>query len=900
MEDHPNHHPPRWAQRLLHGYCPEEVMEEIEGDLEEAFYHRLEKEGPALARRQYCIDVLRFFNPLTFRKARRIRAQSITFPVNHPAMWNNYLKIALRNIRKQKLFSLINILGLAVGLAFVILVFLFVQHELSYDRFHSNAENIYRVEEVQYQQSGLEDKPSLFKAEQEGIVKYGYLPLPTGPVMQEEIPEVLRFSRFTPTEAVVSRGEQIFSEKIHLVDSTFFRLFDFELLAGNPEEVLDEKNRLVISPGIARKYFGYENPLGRELQVVTYTDTLACTVSGIVEPPPANSSLQFDMLLNIRHKPGYEKSITQWGSFNTGLFVELAPGSSLAAVEKKLQAFAREYMADTYTFLKDRFKLSEEDKIFELNLSPLPDIHLDPSVTWKGSAGNPMNIFILSGLGLIILLTACLNYISLALTSASGRTREVGIRKVLGSTRWQLSLQFWVEAQLLVLISLLLALGLAAWFLPVFNAFVQRNLAFDLGQQAGLALALLGIMIITGLLAGGYPAGIISRIRAAEVLKGKTYRYKPGLTQGIVVLQNALSVFLIISALIMYRQMDFINSKDLGYDTDQVLVLDLKTSAGENSELLLERMRNSLEGRNGIREIAAANVSFNQGANIRGFGYEGEVQSAYYYRVSQNYLSTLGIELLEGRNFSTAKGMDKEGAIIINEALAEQLGMENPIGQRLPWGEGKALTIIGLVKDYHVESLNQPVQPVMLTMDDAEGGLAALLVKISGREIAPAIEAVQSTWKAAAPGRPFEYTFLDEDVAAQYESYQRWMNIIWASTLFAIFIACLGLFGLSGIFAVNRRKEVSIRKVFGARTANILLLLNKNLFKLAFLSLLIATPVAWWSMRQWLANFEYKAEMGWGPFVIAGAISLCLAVATVSYHALRTALANPVEALREE
>lgn len=900
MKDKNNNSPPHWAQRLLHWYCPDSLTEEIEGDLLEAFHFNLAKEGLRQARRRYAVDVVRFFNPTTFRKGRQASASVHRYPINQAVMWNNHLKLAVRNILKHKLFSFINIFGLSLGLAFVILAWLFVAHEYSYDSFHANGANIYRVNEVEYHQSGLEDETSLFKQEQEGVSKYAYLPLATGPTLQEEFPEVMRYTRYDETNTIVRRGKHIFSEKVHLVDSTFFELFDFKLMAGDADEVLNGKNRIVVSPEAARKYFGSENPMGKQLEVITYTDTLLCTVTGLAPHPPANSSLQFDLLLNIRNAPNYEKKMTQWGSFNTVLFVELAEGTTPAAFEDKLQRFAGQYLAGTIDYLKGRFNLTDKDNIFELTLTSLKDIHLEHSISWLAPTGNPLNIFILSGLALIILLMACLNYISLAITGAAGRTREVGIRKILGSSRGQIRLQFWAEAQLVVVMALAAAAGLAWWSLPAFNDFVQRELSLRLMDQAPFLLSLLGIAFLTGLIAGGYPAAFAARFKPVKVLKGDTYRYEPRFTRAIVVVQNTLSVFLIISALVMYRQMNFINNKDLGYDTSQTLVLKTHSGSGEDAELLAQRMKNALKGKNEIQNVAATSISFNQGYDIRGFEYKGKQQSAFYYRVDPDYIPALDIELAAGRNFSDAYGSDKTNAAIINEQLAKDLGMENPVGQSIPWGKEKEYTIIGLAKDYHVTTLNQPVQPVLLVMDGSEAGLDAFLVKISAGKVSQAVQIVEKAWEAVAPGRPFEYTFLDEDVAEQYAGYARWSSIIGASTLFAILIACLGLFGLAGIFAVNRQKEIGIRKVLGAGLEHILLFLNKGLLQLSLLALLFGAPLAWWAMRAWLSNFEYKIQMSWDVFALAGVACLVLAILTVSYHSLRSALANPVDALRNE
>lgn len=840
-------------------------------------------------------------------------------------MLKNYLKIALRNLRKQKLYALINILGLALGIACCVLIYLFVRHELSYDRFHEKADFIFRVDNVRYEipEAAIQSRPSFDSRAPEGVTKSANLPLPAGPTLQQRYPEIQRFVRYDESRALLCHGAVVFEEPVSYVDAMFFDVFSFRLLHGDPATALADNHSIVVTPEIARKYFGDAPALGQTLQVRIRNEVRPFTVSGIVEPPPANSSLQFQVLLPIANKPFYDFHIDNWNSFNTIHFLELAPGSDAGQVQDKLQAFVNERFAESIAQQRLRYNLPDDARTMAFALTPLTAIHLDASVPWTG-ASNPLYSYILSGIAVLILLIACINYITLALTRSSGRAREVGIRKVAGAQRRQVAWQFWGETQLLALVALVAGVVLAELFLPVFNRLSGKALALDYFLDGGFLLVLLALASLTGLIAGSYPASILARFNPVQVLKAQThFKVKPRFTRALLVLQFALSAFLIISSAIMYKQLAFVTGKDLGYDEAQVMILPTHTGWSEAGTRLMQRFREQVASHSGVASVSGMSPAFTKGWNVYAFGMEGELREAFIYAVDEQFVEALGIELVAGRDFSAEHVTDATDAILVNEALVRHMGWlgemdslaalrgpdyspaspdwEQAIGKLVPWkGETNPSAVIGVVKDFHFLSLEQSIQPLILHMDPAQGGIGNVVVKLHPGNIAESLSDLKMAWAEVAPNTPFDFWFLDEAVAGQYATYTRWLQIMGYATAFAIAIACLGLFGLAGLTAINKTKEIGIRKVLGAGTAQIVLLLNRDLVKLILMSLLLAAPVSWYVMERWLADFAYRVDIGPGVFLVAGLAALTIALLTVGFHAVRAALANPVDSLRNE
>lgn len=819
-------------------------------------------------------------------------------------MLKNYLKIAFRNIRKQKLYSIINIVGLTLGITCCIVIYLFIQDEFSYDQFHENSNDIYIVEEINYYdiKENIEPTPFFDTRTPEGLRKSPWLPLSLGPVLKDRIPEIKDFVRADQFTTILRIGEDSFEEELTYADASFFTIFSFPLIQGDPETALSEPGSLVLTREMATKYFGERNPVGETIFVTIRNEDKPFIVTGVAKAPPTNSSTPFSIITNIKESPYYERNLDRWNSFNTPVFLHLETGADIASVTAKINDFVVEKWGNEFESDRERRGLPAEADVMEFGLVPLTSLHLDASIEWINSS-NPLYSYILGAIGVLILLIACINYITLALARSSSRAKEVGIRKTSGAKQNQIALQFWGETQLLTIFAMIIGICLSEIVLPYFNSVSGKSLSINYLDNAGFLIALLSIALTSGLIAGSYPALILSRYQPAKVLKGlSNFQFKPRLTKGLLVVQYSLSIFLIISSVIMFKQMDFVSGKDLGYNEEQVLFIPTHTGWNEEGTKLMELYRNELNGTQGVANVSGMAPAFTSGSNRYGFQVEGEEFRSYIYFVDEQIIPTLGFELLAGRNFSEDRPSDETESIIVNEALINALGWQDePIGKLLPWrSQENPSTIIGVVKDFHFQSLEVEIQPMLMHMDHSEGGVASIAVKIEPGMIGETLPKLEEKWAEVSPHRPFNFWFLDDAVANQYDDYQRWLQIMGTATLIAIIIACLGLFGLAGLTAVNKTKEIGIRKVLGAGIDQIIILLNKDVVLLIVISMLIAAPASWYIMEQWLSDFSYRISINVGVFIISTVVALVLAVLTVSYHSVKAALANPVDSLKTE
>lgn len=881
--------PPQRITRFLESICPEYLFEGIIGDLEEQFYDDLEAFGEKRAKRRYWWNTLRFVRPEILLR------NNSNFSIINTIMISNYIKTAGRNMAKRKMFSFINAFGLSIGIAFCILIFLYIKDEKSFDKFHANSHKIYRVEEKAYDFWDPEpDKPYNYSA---------YIQTGLGPVLKEEVPQVQLATRFNGGgNAIVANGEKVFTEQLAYIDPDFFKMFSFETLAGNQDQFLSEKYQVVLTPKIAEKYFDSQDVLGKTLKIDIQGENEFAVV-GIITSPPANSSLQFDMLVSQTVRPYYDKNVERWQNFNTPTFIQLSDNADMSAISENLSKIVDKYMGEALARDVEEYSIPEDIKPFEYQLTGFQDIHLDTQITWTKSS-DPKYAMILGGIAFLILLIACINYISLSLTASAARQTEVGVRKSVGAQRGQLINQFAFESVILAFLSMVIGIILMFIFLPAFNGFTNKELSFDaitIMQVFGIGL---GLAVVVGLISGFYPAFYLSAVKPSQVLKGGfTTKMKAGFTKPLVVLQFALSAFLIISSVIMYQQMEYVTTKDLGYDQEQVIVVPTQMGWNEESNKAVERMRTRLSQESFVSGVAGTSLSFNQGYSRYGYEIDNEHRSAYVFAVDPQYIEVLDIEMVEGRNFLT-DGVNDSTDIIVNEALVADMGWENPLEEHLNWREDSASLgskIVGVVKDYHFLSLERTIEPMFLSMDKEQVGyLQQMLIKIKPGELSNAVDKLQSIWNELSPDKPFDYTFLDEDVARQYASYERWMSIMGLATLFAILISCLGLFGLAGINAINRTKEMGIRKVFGAEVMNIFVLLNRQYIWLALIAFVIASPLSWYAMNMWLEDFEYGIEISWPIFAISMGLGLLIALVTVSYHAVKSAYLSPAETLKYE
>jgi putative ABC transport system permease protein len=831
-------------------------------------------------------------------------------------MIKNYFKLALRNIARKKLYTIINLTGLGIASAFCILVYWYVAHERSFDTFHKNLGRLYRVEFSSLNSSREENKTGFFSllmkdAEQRNMIQ-------TPPIfageLKKDFPEIEYAIRVEPGyEAKVRVNNQSFKEQenIAYVDEDFFRVFNFPLEKGNPTTVLAGHNSVVLSKQIAIKFFGKADPIGKTLMLPN-SDSSLYTVSGIVKDFPVNSSFRYDIIIPRTSVPDYQEDIKKGlNTFSDALIVQLKKGTDAQLFQKKLDAFVKKYFAATLqewaTFPGSELKPDD----FHLYLRPFSQAHYNISPGW-GHYTDLKNIYQLVSLATIILLIACLNYILLTLTGTVSRSEEVGIRKTVGASRKQIILQFYIETQLVALIAVVIGFALSVICLPVFSNLIGSDLKLEFFSFKTVAGTLCLIAIALGILAGIYPAFVMSGLRPLNMMrKFSAYRLNPYLSKFLIIAQSSACIILIISTLAINKQMRFINQKDLGFDKEQIITVRNPFDWGnlKATYQLRDRLAHFASMEPSIANFTASFLGYNNSNNHL---ISGEKTMVEAFTVDYNYFPFFKIPIILGRNFSPAIPGDSarlqltdaehmQGAsaawqaAIVNETLYNMLGRPvlNEINRELGG------PIIGVCKDYYPDDLTKKISPVYHKI--AKGFLPFFSFKIkAGQNLPRVMEKIKANWGRLTANEPFSYTFLDETIAKNYQAYFRWMKTVTFSSLLAIIIACMGLFGLSGLTTVARIKEIGIRKVLGASVKDLFVMLNKGTVITALISFIIAVPIALYLVNAWLQNFAYRVHAGWSLFAWGGLISVATALIAVSYHTIKTAITNPVKSLRTE
>lgn len=809
-------------------------------------------------------------------------------------MLQHYIRIALRNLSKQKLLTGINIIGLSVGLACFSLFLLYAVNEFSYDRWHKDADRIFRVNEIWFRDNGTQGGTA-------GV----YMPL--GPAMKKDFPDVEDFVRIAPNrETTVRVNNQLSRLSVSFADPSFFSFFSFPLLAGTDSVALKDLNGVVLTRNRALQLFGSLNVIGARLEIKTDTSFEPFTVAGVTDNIPFNSSIQFDILGNFQHlltAANRRDAVNSWSQTNGDqTFVRLRTDSRLMADPQRLLQFRFKYYPDEAGRYHKDGKVSAS-----FGLQPLRSLHTtgeDIDAGPPGSTTDPKNIWILLGIAAGILLIAAINFTTLAIARSAGRAREVGVRKVIGGRRYQLIWQFLTESLLVTLLSAGLGWLLARLLLPYFNRLSDRELVFSFSRYPELTWMLAGLVLLIGILAGSYPALVLSGFRPVEVLKSKI---KLGganfFTRGLVTFQFALSIALIIATIVILQQVSYMRSKDLGLIKDNTIVV---RTENVDAKKIYPFFRRTLLSRKEIAGVGASQIGLGEGEGQMGGGFEfnGVDANAIEYPVDADLITTLGMRLAAGRSFSTAIGSDTVSSVIVNEAFLKAytaMRPEEAIGRQFKTrGDNpRSRLIIGVVKDFNFEPLDRLVRPQLFYMP-ATFQPSRFFVRVRAGQTAPAIGAIGEAWKAAVPGLPLRYSFLDEDLDRFYKNEARWRNIFACAGVISIILACLGLFGLASLAAINRLKEIGIRKLLGASIAEIVQLLASSFVRLVLLSSLIASPVAWYFMNRWLQHFAYRIDIRWWLFAATAIIALCIAVLTISVQAVRAALINPVKNLRTE
>ena len=786
-------------------------------------------------------------------------------------MIKNYLKSALRNIKKQKWYSLITLTGLTIGMTCFVLISLYVRYELSYDKFHPHADHIYRV--IAHTREAYRGKSQV-----------AVTPAPLASAMENELAEVLKTTKVSDRKGVISIDGTPFPEnRIYYADPSFLEIFSFPLAAGYARQALNEPYNLLLSRDMAAKYFGSENPLGKIIQV----DQQDYTITGVLENIPGNTHFKFDHLASFAslvEMRGREKMDT-WNSWNYYTYALLHHRTDLPALEKKLN-----------DIIKINF---DEDASQNLWLQPVADIHLHTKANFELESGADIrNVHLLSVIGIFILLIACFNYMNLATARSTLRAREIGMRKVIGASRRRIIRQFLGESCLFSLFALICSSFLIKILLPAFRNFISRELEAGFIQNGTLLLTLTGLTLFIGLVSGSYPALVISSFQPADILSGKAVkgsRKSLLFRNSLVIAQFAVSAALIFCTITVYRQLHFIKNKDVGFSKDHIVTI-------RNPKEGYEAFKNSLLAHLQILEITESD-NLPYGITNASFGkWEGHSPEErllfYRNRVSSNFLDFYNIPIVQGRGFSQ-EFADKDGqAYILNEAAVKTIGWENPIGRSIEFGEDEKGIVVGVIKDFHFAPLHLNIGPLALTPNSEPSPWIS--IKITQKNIPRTLALIESTWKTHSPDGVYSYSFLDDRLDRMYRTEHRLGKTFSIYTFIALFIACLGLFGLASFTTEQRTKEIGIRKVLGASEWDITLLTTKKFIVLVLMANIAAGPVAGYAMKQWLNNFAYRIHIGFGGFALAAAASLLITLMTVGYQSLKAALSNPVNSLRSE
>ena len=796
----------------------------------------------------------------------------------------NYIKIALRNLKRHKGYTFINIAGLAIGMACCILIILYIYSELNYDRYHENADRIYR----------LGTNFDVGKAHAKTAVSNH----PICPTLSRDYPEVLNAARIRPymqRTLVEYKEKQFFEEKIFYADNSVFDVFSFPMIRGDHKSALVTAYSLVITEDVAKKYFADEDPIGKILRLNNDSDF---TVTGIIKNVPPNSHFTFDMLCSFetlyQHNP--EQRERWMGDFNNYTYLLLQENYDFRELEQKFPPLIDKHIGRILKPLGGKV---------EFFLQPLTSIHLHSNLVGEISGNSDIAyIYIFAAIALFILLIACINFMNLSTARSAKRAKEVGIRKVLGSYRGQLIRQFLSESITYSFLAFFIALTLVQLALPLFRSLSGTTLNFQFAEISWLIPCLIGFVFLVGLVAGSYPAFFLSAFRPVRVLKGHS---KAGTANSrfrsvLVVLQFAISIVLIAGTSVIMNQLHYMKERRLGFNKEHVVVLPIMEGSIMQS---IETIKKELKSHNGVVSVAASsNVPGHGTSRQNAFLPEGfelnESQMMGAISIDHNFIPTFDMEVVAGRNFSPGFVTDSSKSVLINDTAAQEFGWDDPVGKTITelTGNGITKTVIGVVRDFHVESLHKKIEP--LYIENEPSGFDYISIRIRPRNISGTMDFLRKKWKEFDSTGTFDYVFLDESFDSQYRAEERLSTIFSYFTLFAIFIACLGLFGLASFTAEQRTKEIGIRKVLGASVYGIVILLSKEFAKWVLIANIIAWPVAYYAMNKWLQDFAYRINMGVWIFILAGVLTLIIALLTVSYQAVKAALSNPVEALRYE
>ncbi len=872
---------------MLHAFLRHDLAEEVHGDLEEKFYSDIKSKSAFKAKLNYWYEVASYIRPFAIKKSKSTYS-------NSTAMLQNYFKIGWRNLSKQKMYSSIKIGGFALGIAACLLIALFIKDELSYDLHYPDGDRIYRVV-VAYNFRGESGKDVWFQA-------------PFAKALKDDYPEIEKAGRYISSELFgagsnqIRRAEELentFEEGFAYADQELLEILQVPMVYGNLKHCLDEPRTIVITKRKADKYFPGENPVGK-LMVTNNDNSNPFKIGGVIEDFPTNSHLKFDFIMTMKGVEFWEGEQSNWGSTNYPTYILLREGADAAQLEKKLLKVIEKYLLPQW-LEEGMVDAQEAAKSGWFVLQPVKDIYLrSEGISDRLAHGDIRFVWLFGAIAVFILVIACINFVNLSTARSANRAKEVGLRKTVGSFRSNIINQFLTESLVFSFLSFAIGIILAWLLLPFFNELSAKALIFPWGEWQ-LYPILIAAVIAVGILAGLYPAFYLSAFMPVNVLKGNVSQGSKNATtrSALVIFQFTTSIALIIGTFIIYRQVDYILNKKVGFDKDQVLMIQGTGTLGKQA---IKTFKNELLQLSSVKSATLSDYLPIKGTKRNGNGFYKEGRSktdhsvgGQMWRVDHDYLKTMGMKLADGRNFSEDMLTDS-ASIIINQQMAKELDLKDPVGQRIQnW---QPYNVIGVVEDFNFESLRNKIEPLAMILGDNSYNIVS--VKINSSNMASALTSIETVWKKFSPNQPIRYSFLDESYARMYDDVQRMGRIFISAAGLAIIVACLGLFALSAFMVEQRSKEISIRLVLGASLKSIFSLLTLNFLKLVLISIVIAAPIAWYMMNQWLQDFTYRTEITWDVFVLAGIIGVLIAVLTISYQSIKAGLIKPVNGLRSE
>jgi putative ABC transport system permease protein len=873
-----NHNSPSIARRILSLMSAYHEKHSIIDDFEETFVEIQKSEGSFRAKHWYWGSVL--ISAAGYLKF---------ITVWRFTMLKNHLVIAYRNFIRHKLYSFINIFGLAIGLSICMIISLWVLRELGFDRFHENHARIYRLERELLRDNLYSRWPIVGGSYKQALI--------------DDYPEILNACRFWRREfAIKDFNNYIHRQELFAVDNSIFEIFDFGLDEGNEQTALSDPMTVVLTRKNALRYCGTEDAVGRFLTFEWEGEQVDFKVTGILEEVPANSHIHFDMLISIASYP--EEGFADWRSNYLYTYVLVSEETSKSELEKKLKTFVTQRLESHYGDLLILNKDRGIHDVLKLHLFPIADIHLHPSVNWEVEAGGSISsIYIFLSVAVLILIIACLNFVNLTTARANKRAKEVSLRKTVGADKSQLKGQFIQESVLLAFISLGIAFVMSALFIRAFNGIFAENLSFSVFLQPQNLIILVGATFFVGVFAGLYPALYLTRFEPVKVLKGgpQSGSGKSAFRRNMVVIQFSISIVLIIGMLTVYKQMRYIQTRSLGYDKESVIILPVRSRKIAQN---YESFRNELENNPRIVSVSASSEvpadTHYSNTNYRRLDSDEPIL-LYQFFSDYDYVKTYRMEVIAGRAFSKEFSTDTEGTLMLNESAALRFGWtpEEAVGKKLHQGDpNNAVQVVGVVRNFNYKSLRREVEPMALIL--YPGYIRKISVRVMPGDIERTVTFIQEKWESTFSGEEFEFSFLDDRINQLYASEKKMQHLFVIFSSLSILVACLGLLGLVSYAAELRTKEIGIRKVLGASTGNVILLMSKDFIKWIIFANIVAWPLAWFLMNKWLQNFAYRAHIGWIIFLLSGLITISISIFTFIFQTVRAAYANPADSLRYE